>query len=116
MTLPNRSKILGLSTLFAVSLLLLAAAYALQLPRAAFWILIWVGAESLMAFYGLAWSLNRSNRTFLSIFFGGTLLRLVSIGIAAALLVTWQIPPAIPLLSLVTGYFVLSMVQLPFIS
>ncbi len=111
----SRNKRLGLSSLLAASLLLLGIAFLWDLPRAAAWVLVWAGVESLLAFYGVSWGLERSNQIFLSIFFGGMLLRLVSIGVVAALLTLWSIPPVIPLVSLVAGYFILSMVQIPFL-
>jgi len=77
---------------------------------------LWAGGESLLAFYGLSWSLSRSNRAFFSVFAGGSLFRLATIGIAAWWLTAAHIPPAVPLLSLVAAYFFLSLVQIPFLT
>jgi hypothetical protein len=113
----TRTLLLGLSTLTGISVVLIVLAKILQptIPEATMWVLIWAGIESLLAFRGLNWGLERSDRAFLSVFFGGTLLRLFSLGLIASFLVALQIPPAIPLISLVSAYFVLSMAQIPFI-
>ena len=84
------------------------------LPWMTVWVIVWAGAESLAAFYGLNWAMTRSNRVFFSLFGGGVLLRLVSIGVVAYLTHLFNVSPTIPLLSLVFAYFLLSIVQLPF--
>lgn len=116
MMLQSRNKLLGLSALLTASFLLLGCSVFFKLPAAAAWVLVWAGFESVAAFLGVTWGLERSNKIFLSLFFGGMLLRLVSIGVAAAVLVQLQISPAVPLLTLVGGYFLLSLVQLPFLN
>lgn len=113
----QKNQILGLSALAFTSLLLisLAALFRSAIPGPTLWVLVWAGSESLLAFFGLSWSLSRSNRVFFSMFAGGTLLRLVSIGVAAYVLSVLKAPPTIPLLSLVLAYFLLSIVQMPFL-
>ena len=72
--------------------------------------------EGLLSFYGISWGLERSNRTFYSIFGGGFLLRLISLGVLAYVVVSMRLSPTLPFLTLAAAYFILSLVQLPFIS
>ena len=113
----HRSRHLGLSAIALSSFLLISLSlfFRPSLPSVTTWILVWAAIESLAAFYGLSWSLQRSNKAFFSMFAGGSMLRLVSIGVVAWLMTTLQIPPALPLLSLVFAYFLLSLVQFPFL-
>jgi hypothetical protein len=114
----SRKQILGLSTIFTLTCLAVIISRVLipKVPTLTSWILVWAGLESLVNFYGINWGLKRSNRAFFSIFFGGTLLRLLSLGILTSILIGLHIPPTIPLISLVAAYFLFSIVQLPFIS
>ena len=116
--MTHRNLIPGLSALAATTLLLLGISWLFQsqIPGATFWVLIWAGAEGLLAFSGLRWSLGRSNTAFFSMFAGGSLLRLVSIGVAAWILTVAHVAPTVPLLSLVLAYFLLSLVQIPFLT
>jgi hypothetical protein len=114
----RKSQIQGLSALAATSLALIGIGWlaGLGVPGATLWVLVWAGCESLLAFYSLSWSMPRSNRAFFSLFVGGALFRLISLGVAAWILIAAKISPAIPLLSLAAAYFILSIVQLPFLS
>ena len=85
-------------------------------PSITLWILAWAGGESLISFYGLNWGIGRSNRAFFTLFVGGSLIRLVSLGVVAYIVTVLGVPPAAPLLSLVLAYFILSLVQLPFLT
>jgi hypothetical protein len=114
----HRNRALGLSALAIASAVLMVAARFFQpaLTPLTFWVVAWAGFESLAAFYGLSWSMGRSNRAFFSVFGAGALVRLGSIGVVA-LIVTWmRVSPVAPLLSLVFSYFFLSLIQIPFIS
>jgi hypothetical protein len=114
----SRNRILGLSTITFLTCLLVCLSRVLipKAPSFTPWVLGWAGFESLINYYGISWGLKRSNRTFFSIFFGGTLLRLLSLGVLVAILMSLNIPPAIPLISLVVAYFLFSIIQLPFIT
>jgi hypothetical protein len=114
----RRINLLGLSSVAATSLLLLVLSRLLPLKHSqiVFWILVWAGIESVISFTGVSWSLKHSNRVFYSWFFGGSLVRLMSLGGAAWVVTALRIPPAVPLLSLTAAYFLLTLVQLPFIS
>src|SRR5512141_2566435 len=103
-------QIQGLSALGLTTLVLIACSVWVPEPLAAAtrWVLVWAGLEGLLGFYGLTWGLSKSNKSFYSIFAWGSLLRLLSIGITAWLLVSFRIPPTVPLISLVFAYFVLS--------
>jgi hypothetical protein len=112
----HRKQVQGLSALALTSLLLLLAVRWLHLesPGITMGVLLWAAGESLISFYGLSWGLNKSSTTFFTIFAGGALVRLISLGIVALIVSVLHVPPATPLLSLVAAYFVLSIVQLPF--
>lgn len=112
----RKIQIQGLSVLALSSAGLLIAGTFMPAPvrEPVLWVFGWAGLESLAAFFALTWGIERSNKAFYASYIGGALLRLASLGIAAACFWTLKIPPAIPLLSLVGAYFLLSMVQLPF--
>ena len=113
----HRNQIQGFSALVACTLLLLFLARLTHLASSpiVLWVLVWAGMESLMSFYGISWGLERSNRVFFSIFGGGFIVRLVSLGVLAYTSIQLSISPTLPLLSLAAAYFILSIVQLPFI-
>jgi hypothetical protein len=113
-----RNRLQGLSAIIAGSLLLVLVSWkaGLGVPGATLWVLLWAGFESVIAFCSLSWSLPRSNRAFFSFFVGGSLFRLLSLGVVAWILVAVKAPPAVPLLALVCAYFLLSLVQLPFLT
>ncbi|OGR89533.1 MAG: hypothetical protein A2992_03785 [Elusimicrobia bacterium RIFCSPLOWO2_01_FULL_59_12] len=115
--MPRRNQVLGLSLLTFTSLLLIALAvlWGPAVSAATVWALVWAGSESLLAFFSLSWSLGRSNRVFLSMFAGGALVRLISIGVATYVLTALKMSPTVPLLSLVFAYFLLSLLQMPFL-
>jgi hypothetical protein len=116
--MKHRHQILGLSAILSSTILLVFITRAVA-PKFSFltqWILVWAAFESTLNFYGLNWGLGRSNRAFFSVFAGGSLVRLISLGVLTYILVALRISPAVPLLSLVAAYFILSIVQLPFIS
>ncbi len=107
----------GLSALTAVSLVLVAAASLVPIP-----IRIWVqgmilvaSLEGLAGFWSLYIALSKSNKVFYTVFAGGMFVRLVMVGLAAAVLMHWAPSVTWPLLALVGTFFVLSMVQLPFL-
>jgi len=80
------------------------------------WVVLWAGIEGLLGFYTLSWAFRKSDNIFYSFFLGGTLFRLVSLGIITGLLYVNNVPLLIPLLSLVSLYFVFSLLQVPFIT
>ena len=94
----------------------LARAFYPAVPAATQWIVIWAALESLAAFYSLSWAFRRSDSVFYACFFGGTLLRLASVGVIAAYLFIHQVPLLVPLLSLVLLYFFFSLLQVPFLT
>lgn len=108
----------GLSALLAISIVLMGLVHGMApgAPRAVLWVLGWACLESLGAFYSVTWALRRPDKVFYPVFFGGVFLRLLSIGIVAHLLNACRAPLAAPLLTLALGYFLLSLVQLPFYS
>ena len=114
----RRNQIQGLSAIVFSTLLFLFLAQGFSTPTATVmtWVLAWAGAESLLSFYGLSWSLERSNKEFFSIFGGGFLVRLISLGVLAYVVASMRVSPALPLLTLAAAYFLLSLVQLPFIT
>lgn len=107
----------GLSALALATLFLAVASFLFSgTPRkAAAWLLVWSGFQSMAAFYGFTWALSRSDRAFYSIFVGDALLRLVVLAAAVYALDASHTPFAIPLLSLAMGYLALSVVQIPFL-
>ena len=114
--MERRNLILGLSALTVSSLALIVVSFLIRSlsSAAVLWVLVWAGVESLLGFYSLSWGLKKSNKLFFSVFAGGSLLRLVSIGFVAGLMCWLRVSPTLPLLSLVFAYFFLSLVQLPF--
>jgi hypothetical protein len=85
-------------------------------PAATQWIVVWAAMESLASFYSLSWAFRKSDKIFFSFFVGGSVFRLASLGVIAALLYVYHVPLMIPLLSLVFLYFVFSLLQVPYIT
>jgi hypothetical protein len=114
----HRKQILGLSALTLTTLLLIGCSWLLPFDhsKVLFWVLFWAGLESVLAYSGLNWSLSKSNKVFFSFFAGGSLLRLLSIGVTSWALTVSHVSPTVPLLALVLSYFLLSLIQLPFLS
>jgi hypothetical protein len=115
----NRTiKIKGLSAIAGVTLLLLWMASLINKPLNGFvgGLLILTGLQTMAAFLGLGWALERRDHSFYSIFVGDALLRLVGLGLATYWLWSRSLPYTGPLLSLGLAYFMLSLVQVPFFS
>ena len=114
----RRNQIQGLSVLALAAFLLFALARAFYplIPAATQGVLVWAGLESLAAFCLLSGAMHRSNRAFYSIFAGGSLTRLLSLGVIAWRLDSHGASPVIPLLALVMAYFLFSLIQIPFFS
>jgi len=85
-----------------------------QLPSFSSEMVLWAGAQSMVAFWALLWAIPRSNRAFYSIFVGDALLRLVGLGAATAWLWSRHLPFTGPLLCLATAFLLLSFIQIPF--
>jgi hypothetical protein len=116
--MSQRSLIQGLVSLTFATLSFIAIVKYLHpsVSNATLWVIGFAGLESLIAFSGLRWSLSRSSKSFLITFFGGMLVRLASLGIVTLILAKLQISPTAPLLGLVGAYFLLSLIQMPFLT
>ena len=115
-TSANQFKGAGCIAVLSICFFILARAFYPLAPTATQWVVVWAALESLAAFYGLSWAFHRSDKIFYAIFLGGTLVRLASLGVVAALLYVHHVPFLVPLLSLVFLYFIFSLLQVPFIT
>jgi len=105
----------GLSVLATVTVLLTGASFLIRGAQAAVAALVlWAGLQSMAAFYALLWALHRSNRDFFAVFVGDALLRVLTLGVATALLYLWKVSFTLPLITLAMTYLVLSLIQIPF--
>ncbi len=108
--------IAGLSSLALATALLAFLSKAFH-PSGFAWtafLLLVAGFQSMVAFGGLGWALERPGKAFFSIFVGDALLKLVWLGFAVYWLGSRSMPYAAPLLSLGYAYLLLSIVQIPF--
>jgi len=79
------------------------------------WILIGVGLEGAVAIWALKWALPKSDRAFFSVFAGDAFLRLTALGLVTGWLLYRHLPFVVPLLTMGSGYLVMSMLQIPFL-
>jgi hypothetical protein len=112
----SRNQIQGHSLILALSVAAFFSARHFYPALPIQWIVVWAAMESLANFCGLSWAFGQSDTVFYSMFAGGILFRLASIGVITALLCTCHVPIMVPLLTLVFLYFSLSLVQLPFLT
>jgi hypothetical protein len=106
----------GFVSILVMTIALLSIAFSVKFLHqiSVFIVILAAGLESFLALGLIRWSFSRSDKLFYSIYFGGSLFRLLSVGAAAWILHALRQPVATPLLSLVMAYFVLSLGQIPF--
>jgi hypothetical protein len=78
-------------------------------------IIIGTGLEGAAAIWALKWALLKSDRTFYSIFVGDALLRLTALGFVSWWLLSRHMPFVLPLLTMGSGYLLMSVLQIPFL-
>jgi hypothetical protein len=114
----TRQRVKGLSLLvFLAATLFVLAGFGPSSDRA--WMQRMAGAagtESVLGFLLISGALERSDRFFYSVFAGEILVRLLLLGLFAALFNRLSVSAAAPLLTLVFTFFVCSLAQMPFLS
>ena len=115
--MTRRNLVKGLGTLVGMTAVLLVGAtfYQSTVRQPTEWVLAWAGLESIVVFSLLYWALDRPVNVFYGIFVGGTLMRLASLMLVGLVLHAAGITPTVPLLTLVFSYFILSLLQIPFL-
>ncbi len=78
-------------------------------------IIIGVALEGIAAILALKWALPKSDRAFFSIFMGDAFLRLTALGFVTWWLLSRHLPFVFPLITMGSGYLVMSVLQIPFL-
>lgn len=76
--------------------------------------IVLAGLESMGSFWTLSTAMRGSSRLFYRVFGGGFLVRLLLLGVVAAVLHRWAPSLAAPLVAFVLAYFAGLLVQIPF--